>query len=189
MDFPDGRGRERLPRNAPTTLPTVLHEQFARLTRQIRNVELPDGMTQERLSALVMIDRYGPISVTSLADLRAGATCNHVENGDSALVNEGLARRHEDSKDGRGVLVTTTAKGRRAFVRANEHRMDLLLRNALNGSERSNSSPPWSRLASALERLSELLNDRVAVSRMRTDLVAIRTPPYASPHCAQPTAR
>ena len=46
----------------------LLHEQFARLARELRNLELPQGMTPERLSALSVIDRRGPISVTALAD-------------------------------------------------------------------------------------------------------------------------
>jgi DNA-binding MarR family transcriptional regulator len=139
---------------------TVLHDRFARLTRQIRNLELPEGMTQERLSALAVIDRLGPVSVTALADheLVRPATMSRMV---TALVHEGLARRHVDRDDGRGVLVTTTAKGRRALMRANEHRMGLL-RNALQGLSREQLSA-MDGLASALERLSVLLNDRVAV--------------------------
>ncbi len=157
---PSGRTRTRAPvSQRANDIANLLHEQFTRLTRQIRNIELPDGMTPERLSALAVIDRYGPISVTSLADyeLVRPATMSRMV---TALVNEGLARRQEDREDGRGVLVTTTAKGRRAFVRANAHRMDLL-RAALNGLSAQQLSAMCS-LASALEHLSELLNDRVA---------------------------
>jgi DNA-binding MarR family transcriptional regulator len=46
----------------------LLHDQFSRLTRQLRNMDLPQGMTPERLSALAVIDKRGPISVTALAD-------------------------------------------------------------------------------------------------------------------------
>jgi len=46
----------------------LLHEQFARLTRRLRTLELPHGMTAERLSALSVIEKRGPISVTALAD-------------------------------------------------------------------------------------------------------------------------
>ena len=45
----------------------LLQDQFSRLTRQLRNMELPQGITPERLSALAVIDRRGPISVTALA--------------------------------------------------------------------------------------------------------------------------
>ena len=38
----------------------LLHEQFARLTKQLRTIELPQGMTPERLSALTVIEKRGP---------------------------------------------------------------------------------------------------------------------------------
>src|SRR6185369_6007721 len=88
-----------------------LHDQFSRLTRQLRNMELPQGMTPERLSALAVIDKRGPISVTALADkeMVRPATMSRMV---SALVDEGLCRRSEDKNDGRGVLVSATSKGR-----------------------------------------------------------------------------
>lgn len=39
----------------------LLHEQFARLARQLRTIELPQGITPERLSALSVIDKRGPL--------------------------------------------------------------------------------------------------------------------------------
>jgi DNA-binding MarR family transcriptional regulator len=100
----------------------MLHEQFARLTRQLRNLELPQGMTPERLSALTVIEKRGPISVTALADkeMVRPATMSRMV---SALVEEGLVKRSDDKDDGRGVLVTVTPKGRRAFQRAQEQRL------------------------------------------------------------------
>jgi DNA-binding MarR family transcriptional regulator len=101
---------------------TLLHEQFARLTRQLRNIELPHGMTPERLSALGVIDKRGPISVTALADheMVRPATMSRMV---SALVDDGLVKRSGDKNDGRGVLVSTTSKGRRAYERAQELRL------------------------------------------------------------------
>jgi DNA-binding MarR family transcriptional regulator len=100
----------------------LLHEQFARLARELRNLELPQGMTPERLSALSVIDRRGPISVTALADqeMVRPATMSRMV---SALVDDGLVKRSEDKADGRGVLVTTTPKGRRIYQRAQEQRL------------------------------------------------------------------
>src|SRR6185369_16912383 len=99
-----------------------LHDQFSRLTRQLRNLDLPQGMTPERLSALAVIDKRGPISVTALADkeMVRPATMSRMV---SALVDEGLVKRAEDKNDGRGVLVSTTPKGRRAFIRAQHSRL------------------------------------------------------------------
>ena len=61
---------EGIPTEADTRseIAALLHEQFARLTRQLRTLELPQGMTPERLSALSVIEKRGPISVTALAD-------------------------------------------------------------------------------------------------------------------------
>src|SRR5690554_3336964 len=53
--------------DARSEIAALLNEQFARLTRQLRTIELPPGMTPERLSALSVIDKRGPISVTALA--------------------------------------------------------------------------------------------------------------------------
>jgi DNA-binding MarR family transcriptional regulator len=103
----------------------LLHDRFARLSRQLRHMELPPGMTPERLSALAAIEKLGPISVTALADreMVRPATMSRMV---SALVDDGLARRLEDKNDGRGVLVASTAKGRRAFQRAHQQRLQQL---------------------------------------------------------------
>ncbi len=133
----------------------MLHEQFARLTRQLRNLELPQGMTPERLSALSVIDKRGPISVTALADkeMVRPATMSRMV---SALVEEGLAKRSNDKDDGRGVLVTTTPKGRRAFQRAQEQRLQHLAEVLCALSDEQLVAMRG--LTSALERLSLLLD-------------------------------
>lgn len=139
----------------PQEIAALLHDRFSRLSRQLRNMELPAGMTPERLSALAAIKKYGPISVTALAEreLVRPATMSRMV---SALVNEGLARRHEDKEDGRGVLITATPKGKRTFQRANEQRLQLLC-EALSGLTPEQLAAMRS-LASALERLTTLLD-------------------------------
>jgi DNA-binding MarR family transcriptional regulator len=111
-----------LEQSTKSEIATLLHEQFARLARQLRNIELPHGMTTERLSALGVIDKRGPISVTALADheMVRPATMSRMV---SALVDDGLVKRSGDKNDGRGVLVSTTTKGRRAYERAQELRL------------------------------------------------------------------
>ncbi len=133
----------------------MLHEQFARLTRQLRNLELPQGMTPERLSALSVIDKRGPISVTALADkeMVRPATMSRMV---SALVEEGLVKRSNDKDDGRGVLVTTTPKGRRAFQRAQEQRLQHFAEVLCALSDEQLVAMRG--LTSALERLSLLLD-------------------------------
>jgi len=108
--------------DARSEIAALLQAQFARLTRQLRTMELPHGITPERLSALSVIEKRGPISVTALADneMVRPATMSRMV---SALVQEGFVKRSDDKTDGRGVLVSTTSKGRRTFQRAQELRL------------------------------------------------------------------
>lgn len=133
----------------------LLQDQFSRLTRQLRNMELPQGMTPERLSALAVIDKRGPISVTALADkeMVRPATMSRMV---SALVDEGLVKRSEDKNDGRGVLVSATPKGRRAYHRAQQLRLQHFA-EALSELSPEQLSAMKS-LASALARLTLLLD-------------------------------
>jgi len=137
----------------------LLHDQFSRLTRQLRNLELPQGMTPERLSALSVIEKRGPISVTALADkeMVRPATMSRMV---SALVDEGLVKRAEDKDDGRGVLVSTTPKGRRAYVRAQHLRLQHFT-EALESLTPEQLDAMRS-LAAALARLTLLLDESAA---------------------------
>jgi DNA-binding MarR family transcriptional regulator len=133
----------------------LLQDQFSRLTRQLRNMELPQGMTPERLSALAVIDKRGPISVTALADkeMVRPATMSRMV---SALVDEGLVKRGEDKNDGRGVLVSATPRGRRAYHRAQQVRLQHFA-EALSELSPDQLSAMKS-LASALAHLTLLLD-------------------------------
>jgi DNA-binding MarR family transcriptional regulator len=135
---------------------TLLHDQFSRLTRQLRNLDLPQGMTPERLSALAVIEKRGPISVTALADkeMVRPATMSRMV---SALVDDGLVKRAEDKDDGRGVLVSTTPKGRRAFQRAQQLRLHHFT-EALESLTPEQLDAMRS-LAAALARLTLLLDE------------------------------
>jgi DNA-binding MarR family transcriptional regulator len=75
----------------------------------------------------------------------------------SALVDEGLCRRSEDKNDGRGVLVSATSKGRKAYLRAQQQRLNHLA-NALSSLSPDQLSAMRS-LTAALERLTMLLLD------------------------------
>jgi DNA-binding MarR family transcriptional regulator len=140
---------------ACSEIAALLQDQFSRLTRQLRNMELPQGMTPERLSALAVIDRRGPISVTALADMEMvrPATMSRMV---SALVDEGLVKRSEDKNDGRGVLVSATPRGRRAYHRAQQLRLQHFA-EALSELSPEQLSAMKS-LASALARLTRLLD-------------------------------
>jgi DNA-binding MarR family transcriptional regulator len=143
-------------RQNTSEIAALLHERFARLSRQLRHMDLPSGMTPERLSTLSAIEQHGPISVTALADreMVRPATMSRMV---SALVDEGLARRLEDKTDGRGVLVAATPKGKRTFQRARQQRLAQLA-VALKTLP-SDQLKGMRELALALERLTSVLDD------------------------------
>lgn len=93
------------------------HEAIARLTRRLRALRLPDGLTHERLSTLGTVIGNEPISMSALASMD-GVRVATMSRMVSGLVELGLARRRNDRTDGRGVLVSATAKGKRAYDRA-----------------------------------------------------------------------
>jgi len=134
----------------------LLNDKFARLARQLRNLDLPSGMTSERMSAMAAIESRGPISVTALADreMVRPATMSRMV---SALVDDGLARRLEDKTDGRGVLVMATAKGRKLFHRAHAQRLKQLT-HALSALPQDQLSAMRG-LANAIERLTSVLEE------------------------------
>lgn len=134
----------------------LLHDRFSRLARQLRHMELPSGMTPERLSTLSVILNHGPISVTALAEreMVRPATMSRMV---SALVDDGLARRLEDKTDGRGVLVVVTAKGRRARQRAHQQRLSQLVGALEHFSQ--DQLVAMRGLVEALERLTVVLDE------------------------------
>jgi DNA-binding MarR family transcriptional regulator len=141
--------------NTRSEIAAQLQEQFARLTRRLRTLELPQGMTPERLSALSVIEKRGPISVTALADneMVRPATMSRMV---TALVEEGLVKRSDDKTDGRGVLVSATPKGRRAYQRAQEQRLTHFAEVLDSLSDEQLAA--MRSLTAALERLTVLLD-------------------------------
>jgi DNA-binding MarR family transcriptional regulator len=93
------------------------HEAIARLTRKLRTLKLPDGLTHERLSTLGAVIANNPISMSQLAAIE-GVRVATMSRMVSGLEELGLVRRQADTKDARGVLVAPTAKGKRAYDRA-----------------------------------------------------------------------
>ncbi len=74
----------------------------------------------------------------------------------TALVEEGLVKRSEDKTDGRGVLISATPKGRRAYQRAQEQRLQHFAEvlDSLNDDQLA----AMRNLTAALERLTLLLD-------------------------------
>ena len=144
--------------HSSATTPSIaesLHKRFSRLQRQLRSVELPHGMTQERMSALSIIDGRGPISVSALADhehVRPATMSRMI----SALESDGFVKRLTNKTDGRGVLVASTARGRKVYAQAQQKRLRQL--SAALNELPSDQLELMQELASALEKLTQILD-------------------------------
>ena len=138
-----------------SALAESIHDRVSRLGRQLRSIELPGGMTQERMSVLAIVDTRGPISVTGLADherVRPATMSRMV----SALESDGYVKRISDENDGRGVLVAATKLGREAFARARQLRLSQfsVALNSLPAEQRRSIDE----LAGVLENLTRFLD-------------------------------
>ena len=96
-----------------------IHEAFSRLSRRLRAVDLPYSLTNERLSTLVTVGVHEPVSISALADaeVMSRPTMSRMV---AILEAEGLVKRQESKYGRREILVSTTAKGKRAYQRATQ---------------------------------------------------------------------
>ena len=102
-----------------------VYEAFFKLSRRLRALDLPQGLTNERLSTLATIRDHEPISISALAaaEIVSLPTMSRMVN---ALEAEGFVKRRDDKFDSRAVLVSTTAKGWRAYQRATQQSLSQL---------------------------------------------------------------
>ena len=109
---------------SPELAPQV-HEAFSRLSRRLRALNLPFGLTNERLSTLAAIGDHEPVSISALAAAEI-VTVPTMSRMVDALEAKGFLRRRDDKLDSRAVLISTTAKGRRAYQRATQQSLSHL---------------------------------------------------------------
>ncbi|MEE8428807.1 MAG: PAS domain-containing protein [Gammaproteobacteria bacterium] len=102
-----------------------VYDAFFKLSRRLRALDLPQGLTNERLSTLATIRDHEPISISALAaaEIVSLPTMSRMVN---ALEAEGFVKRRDDKFDSRAVLVSTTAKGWRAYQRATQQSLSQL---------------------------------------------------------------
>jgi DNA-binding MarR family transcriptional regulator len=95
------------------TLLDEINELFAIMLRIGRRVENPDEpMTATQRLALIEVAYVGPLRLTALA-ARMDTTAATVSRAIDALQAYGLVVRRADPADGRAVLLSATAKGKR----------------------------------------------------------------------------
>lgn len=87
-----------------------------RLSRSLKNTELPSRLTWERMSALGAISRIEPVSISDLSVVEKVSSPT-MSRTVAALQQSELVRCTGDREDARSVLVTTTAKGRAVLER------------------------------------------------------------------------
>jgi len=109
---------------------------FYRLSRSLRNTDLASDLTLERLSALSVVARREPLSISQLSAAE-DVTAPTISRTVAALQNQSLVRCVANRSDGRSVLVSSTAKGRatlqKGMLRTLEQVAELLAR--LDSSE------------------------------------------------------
>lgn len=96
-----------------------LYSNLNKISRNLRQVELPKGFTPERFRTLATIYNYGPISVTGLAEMEALRPAT-VSRMISSLESDGLIKRRQVKDDKRSVQISTTPKGRQMYLRSNQ---------------------------------------------------------------------
>ncbi len=110
---------------SPELAPQV-HEAFARLARRLRALDLPSGLTNERLSTLATVAAEEPISLSALAEAEM-VSLPTMSRMVAKLEAEGFVKCRDDKFDSRAVLISTTAKGRRAYQRATQKSLSHLI--------------------------------------------------------------
>ncbi len=102
-----------------------------RLSRCLRNAELVQDLTWERLSTLSVVTRREPVSISELSAAEE-VTAPTISRTVAALQDQALVRCVANRDDGRSVLVSSTAKGRatlqKGMLRTLEQVADLLAR-------------------------------------------------------------
>jgi DNA-binding MarR family transcriptional regulator len=129
---------------------------FGRLLRKLRISDTAAGaeMTPARVSALLNIERNGPLRLTELAESE-GLNPTMLSRIIADLVDAGLCERTSDPRDRRAAWVQVTAAGRAAAKRMRKLRTEAVQRalDQLTDAERQ----AIDQALGALESLSDAL--------------------------------
>lgn len=112
-----------------------VHSAAIRLLRVVRVVDEETGLSAPKLSALSVLIFGGAKSLSALAQAEQ-VTAATMSKLVSDLEAEGLATKHIDAQDRRGVRIESTAKGRALFHEARKRRLELLRKRVAKLSAR-----------------------------------------------------
>lgn len=106
-------------------LAEALHRAAIGLLRGIKTADQETGLSPPRLSALSVLVFGGPQSLASLARAE-GVKPPTMSKLVAELEGEGLVEKSPDPKDGRGLVIVTTAKGKKIMLQGRDRRLALL---------------------------------------------------------------
>lgn len=112
-------------------LAEMLHRGAIGLLRGIKVADQETGISPPRLSALSVLVFAGPQSLASLAAAE-GVKPPTMSKLAAELEAAGLVEKSPDPKDGRGLIISATAKGRKIMAQGRDRRL-ALLRERLDG--------------------------------------------------------
>lgn len=109
-----------------SNIATRLHRAAIHLLRRVRRDDPLMELSPARASVLSVLVFVGPRTPGELAEIElvAAPTMTKLING---LVRDGFVRKRAHPEDARAVMVTATAKARRALEEGRRRRIELLL--------------------------------------------------------------
>ncbi|MBS0383767.1 MAG: MarR family transcriptional regulator [Proteobacteria bacterium] len=113
-----------MPKSNPLEVADRLHSAAIRLLRRLRVADDETGLSAPKLSALSVLVFAGPQSLKELARAEQ-VTPPTMSKLVADLETEGLAIKHADHKDKRGVRIEVTAKGRALMEEGRRRRLAL----------------------------------------------------------------
>ena len=106
-------------------LAEALHRAAIGLLRGVRSADQETGLSPPRLSALSVLVFGGPQSLASLARAE-GVKPPTMSKLAAELEEEGLVEKSADPKDGRGLIIVATARGKKLMLQGRDRRLALL---------------------------------------------------------------
>ncbi|WP_019926408.1 MarR family winged helix-turn-helix transcriptional regulator [Nocardia sp. BMG111209] len=138
----------------PAAVAAVLLTSVSVLLRRVRQVPAEGELTMPERAALSRLDRGGPATSSALAR-EMQVTAQSMGTTIAALRARGLVERHPDPDDGRRVVLTLTAAGRRALQDKRDARTEQLAAALTSGAFTPAELGRLAEAAALLERLAQ----------------------------------